>query len=67
MVKKLTQKQYVAEGGSICPVCRGADIVADHPEIDGAQVWVNVECPCGAYWTDVYELTGYDNLNEGKE
>lgn len=66
--KPLSQKAYVKASGCICPACRKSNVSADHPEIDGSVVWVNVSCQdCDAQWTDVYELTGYSNLEVSDE
>lgn len=59
----VSQRKYVKSKGVICPHCKKTNISADSPEIDGDIVWVNVSCAnCEATWTDIYELTGYDNL-----
>lgn len=61
--KPLSQKAYVKSKGIICPHCKGNSVSVDHPEVDGQIVFVGVECPeCSSTWEDVYELTGYDNL-----
>ena len=68
MPAPLTNKQYVLAGGGTCPSCRGSDISGDSIEVDGTICWQPVSCgDCGANWTDVYKLTGYDNLETNTE
>ena len=64
----ISQKEYVDYKGSICPNCRSHNISAGDRESDCDTIWVNVECSnCGAYWTEYYTLSGYDNLEIPKE
>ena len=71
MVKKeiMSSDRYVNNLGLICPVCGSEDISfdADAPELDGSMIFVNINChnpECKATWTDVFKLTGYDNLTD---
>jgi len=62
-VERLTSKMYVDDGGGRCPVCGSSNIIGSGHDYDGSQIWQNIHCSdCNSEWTDVYELTGYDNL-----
>ena len=60
---RMTDKEYVRQCGAICPSCRSSQIDGGHIEVDGSSAWQEITCfECGATWTDVYELVGYENL-----
>ena len=64
-MKAMTSRQYVADGGSSCPACKSKDITGGGYGADGTMVWTNITClACGAMWTDVYRLIGYDSLTK---
>lgn len=58
---RLTDEQYVATGGHICPSCRTVgQLTAGRYEADGAEVAFEVACEkCGFHFLDVYRLVGY--------
>lgn len=61
----LTNKEYVAKGGTVCPKCDGEDINADMLEVsaDTDVAYANVWCAnCKAEWTDRFVLTGYSDF-----
>ncbi len=59
----LTQKQFIEEGGSCCPSCKGSDIESEGIEVDGSIAWAEVSCnECSATWQELYKICGYDNL-----
>lgn len=59
----LTDEQYVARNGSICPACSSSQIRAGDIEVDGATAWQSVSClHCEATWNDMYALKGYSEL-----
>ena len=59
----LTPEQYVARGGSVCPVCHSADIEGQDVDVDNGKVFQECSCnSCEAEWIDVYELVRYDKL-----
>ena len=64
--KPLTDKQYVASAGQKCPNCHKAEdnVQAEgQAEMDGNIGYQGCSCSeCGATWTDIIEVTGYDNL-----
>lgn len=62
----LTQEQYVQKGGLICPICQANDSTEGSSiEIDCNVAYQDCNClECGANWTDVYILSGYDNLEQ---
>ena len=64
--KPMSSAKYLKEDGSCCPVCGSWNITSGTFDSDGTGVWCDVTCEsCGTVWTDVYELTGYDNLRKG--
>jgi len=68
MSTKLKSHEYVEEGGSKCPSCHSVNIMAIEPiRSDGASASCESVClDCGALWTDVYELKGYENLRKSE-
>lgn len=63
----LTEKEYVENGGVICPVCGNNGVEApNRPQNDTvSEIYQEVQCSkCSATWVDVYTLSGYDNLEE---
>ncbi len=63
----LTNKEYVEEEGTVCPNCGDSSISGASVEITYNKAYQNILCHyCGAEWTDVYELTGFDNFNFSK-
>lgn len=63
---KLTSSEYVEAGGAICPVCESNDIEGGPVEIDIGVAQQYCTClNCDASWRDLYDLTGYDDLEEG--
>lgn len=65
----LTDKEYVKNKGSICPQCESSQISAyESPEVDGDITWQRSRCDfCGADWTDIYRLVGFDFNNDGPD
>ena len=62
---KLSNDEYVAEGGTRCPYCGGIDIQGQEVNIDAGQAWQDVICnTCGHEWQDTYTLTGYATTNK---
>jgi transposase-like protein len=64
---KLSVEEYVQHGGLKCPSCGAGNVEGQKGvEIDGGTAWQSVSCTdCDATWTDLYTLTGYDDLEEG--
>ena len=61
----LSQKEYAAKGGLVCPHCGSKDLVGHQVDLDVNGVFQEVTCQaCGAMWTDVYKLTGFDNFEK---
>lgn len=61
----MTSAEYVSKKGVQCPVCRDTDIEGGPIEIDAGRAYQDIRCMvCGAYWTDTYELTGYQDLHK---
>ncbi len=60
---QLTSEEYVARGGTECPVCLSRVINAGSSDIDGEQYWQAVVCSdCNHQWVEFYTLAGYNNL-----
>ena len=51
--------------GSKCPACNSESINGDEIEPEGASTaWRNCDCnDCGATWTEILKVTGFDNLS----
>lgn len=65
----LTQKEYVAKNGMVCPQCEGEDISNDPLEVsaDTNIAYANVWCPtCKAEWVDTFTLQGYSDFKFDK-
>jgi len=60
----LTDSEYVARGGSVCPVCKSDNVSGGPLESDGGgSAYASCVCEaCGAEWTDYYRLIGYSDL-----
>ena len=59
----MTPEAYVQQYGGCCPACRSGQIAGDRFDSEAAQVWQRLRClACGASWTDVYRLQGYEDL-----
>ena len=64
VVLQFTEAEYVKEGGSVCPICRGEDLDYDTLEVSGTSVYQRVFCKiCDASWYDTYELAGYGDVS----
>lgn len=58
------QREYVAGLGCLCPVCKSTDIEGGSVEIDAGTASQEVHClNCDASWKDLYDLTGFANLD----
>lgn len=63
-----TQEEY--RKSENCPICNCDQVSGGFVSVENGQAIQNIDCDeCGAYWTDVYKLTQYDNLHdkEGNE
>lgn len=57
---KLSQDEYVKQGGTCCPFCKSTDIVGDSIEIDCGTASQEVSCnDCNGEWKDQYDLAGF--------
>lgn len=68
MSKVLTEKEYVAKDGNVCPVCQSKNILTNR--LSTAQDYASrlIECSdCGSYWEDFYQLTRYEFLYDAIE
>jgi hypothetical protein len=63
----ISEKDYIKDP-SKCPVCGSEDISGGDLEFESGIITQEIWCPeCNALWRDIYELTGYDQLVEGKD
>ncbi len=64
----LTQKQYMKNRGIRCPACDTSKVeTTDNGQLNAGGGVQGCMCvTCGATWTDIYTLTGYDNLEVPK-
>lgn len=63
MSKPMSNKAYLSEAASVCPVCKSEDISSGHIDADGTVGYANVEClECKSTWVDKWKLTGYQDL-----
>ena len=59
----MAPEAYVKHYGGGCPACRSGQIEGDSFDSEAAQVWQRLRClACGASWTDIYRLQGYEDL-----
>lgn len=64
-MSNMTDAEYLATGGTQCPVCRATDISGGEVNVDAGSAYQVVTCgACGASWNDVYTLAGYSELEE---
>ena len=64
--KILTDKEYLAKSGTICPVCKGDNIEGSSIEVSCNYAFQEITCnDCYSSWVDHYELMGYDELTIG--
>ena len=63
---RMTQKEYLDNGGTRCPTCNSADISADPEfESDSVEGWRKAVCTdCRFSWYDVYKLVGYEVIKQ---
>jgi len=59
-MSKLTSKQYVDNGGTLCPFCKSEAIEGSRVEVDAGTAWQEMRChDCERMWQDDYKLVGY--------
>ena len=59
-MKPMTDKQYVASGGTVCPICRSSEVSGGSVEVDAGGATQKCECAiCGTAFLDCYALVGY--------
>lgn len=65
MNMQMTEEEYVAKGGGVCPFCSSDHIEGLGTEdFQGNQAFFRVICrDCDAKWDDVYTLTGLNPIN----
>lgn len=60
------EKKYIEEGGTKCPHCDSDNLEGGYINIDDGSAWQAVTCQdCCSEWTDIYTLTGIENLKRG--
>ena len=65
-IKPISVNNYIFEhDAAVCPLCLSEDISSGPCEMDGSFGTALVQCAsCGSYWTDMWKVTGYVDLNE---
>ena len=60
----LTSDEYALEfEGLKCPACTSTQVNQENWSIEGGFAWAEISCKtCGSYWTDKWELVGYEAL-----
>lgn len=63
-MKPMSDREYVSNGGSKCPVCHSEEIEGvANTDMDGDWISKGVVCKnCNSTWDDIFTLSGYDNL-----
>lgn len=63
----MSDEYYVQKAGLCCPVCRSSNIGAHAiHQAEARTAWQEVRCnACGSTWNDIYNLTGFDDLEVG--
>ena len=57
------QREYVIEGGAICPHCDNKTPEGGSVDIDAGNAFQNMFCyECGTSWVDEYKLIGYSGM-----
>lgn len=67
--KMMTSDEYFVRGGSLCPNC-GSKNMEGTGKSNTDDTWHSegILClDCKATWDDIYDLSGYDNLQVPKE
>ena len=66
MAVALTQEQYLARAGLVCPLCRSGSVKGeDNVSVASSGAWQKISCrKCKATWIDQYELTGFEGLED---
>ena len=64
--RAMGDREYVTQGGLVCPFCRNGGIEpVSGMDSEARQCWQEILCRgCGRVWRDIYELTGYEILDE---
>lgn len=57
----LTNEQYLAKDGCVCPHCQSANITSSADvRFEGTVIFQPVQChDCGEKWQDQFNLTGW--------
>jgi DNA-directed RNA polymerase subunit RPC12/RpoP len=60
---RVRKKQYMDNGGNICPYCGSNDLDCSRFHSDNACAWQNITCSdCKKEWRDVYTLTDIEKI-----
>lgn len=62
-IDQAVQAKYLSSS-SVCPVCEGENIEStENVQVDSDIAWQSILCKdCHSTWTDIYILTGIDDL-----
>lgn len=65
MSEPISQAEYKVD--ERCPVCEDTNVEGGHVDISNGHAYQNITCTiCGSYWTDTYNLQGYDALHDSE-
>lgn len=57
----MTNKDYLAACGQICPFCGDHDIEGGPVDVESNFAWQDIKCnACEKTWQDIYTLTGFE-------
>ena len=60
---EMTDEQYVANNGQLCPYCRSNDLRGGSFDCEGGAVSQQIDCGnCDKSWFDVYELKSFEPI-----
>lgn len=68
MSTPLSNEEYLAKRGLVCPFCHKGDMLTPGParhDYDPMRLRVTVNCgECNAEWDDVYVLSNYEDAED---
>jgi len=57
------EKELIAKGATICPLCNGSEIIGDACDHEDGKIYQDAECgDCGATWRYEYSVTNILNV-----
>lgn len=64
VISQQQSEQYLAAGGTHCPICESPDIATfGDPSFTANAAYLDVKCnACKATWTDAYQLVAAEDV-----